>query len=100
MFLCKVTGTVVASQKDMRFQRAKLLIVHPVDLQGTPKGANDMLALDPQYNAGIGDYVLVAREGAVVKQLMDGQETPANVVILGVVDDWSNREALTDSLAS
>lgn len=89
MYLCKVTGTVVASQKHDGFRRAKLLIVHPVDLKGVTKGSNDMLALDPQYNAGIGDYVLVAREGAVVKQLMDGQETPANVVILGVVDNWS-----------
>jgi ethanolamine utilization protein EutN len=88
MMLCKVTGTVVATRKREEFRRAKLLVVHPVDTEGAEAGNRDMLALDPQYGAGIGDYVLVAREGAVVEQLLDGP-TPANVVVLGVVDDWS-----------
>jgi ethanolamine utilization protein EutN len=88
MMLCKVTGTVVATRKREEFRRAKLLVVHPVDTEGVEAGNRDMLALDPQYGAGIGDYVLVAREGAVVEQLLDGP-TPANVVVLGVVDDWS-----------
>ncbi|GIV60432.1 EutN/CcmL family microcompartment protein [Rhodocaloribacter litoris] len=88
MYLCKVTGTVVATRKDERFRPSKLLIVHPVDLAGRLKGIKDQLALDPGYGAGIGDYVLVAREGAVVEQLM-AAPTPANVIVLGVVDGWS-----------
>lgn len=88
MMLCKVTGTVVATRKREEFRRAKLLVVHPVDTEGERTGNRDMLALDPQYGAGIGDYVLVAREGAVVEQLLNGP-TPANVVVLGVIDDWS-----------
>jgi len=35
------------------------------------------------------DVVIVAKEGSVVKQLMRAGEVPANVIILGVVDDWS-----------
>ncbi|GIV61989.1 MAG: hypothetical protein KatS3mg044_0855 [Rhodothermaceae bacterium] len=88
MYLCKVTGTVVAPRKDERFRPTKLLIVHPVDLEGNLKGRKDQLALDPGYGAGIGDYVLVAKEGAVVAQLL-GASTPANVIVLGVVDNWS-----------
>lgn len=94
MTLCKVTGTVVATQKYAGFRPAKLLIVHPITLDGHLKGTTDMLALDPQYNAGEGDIVLVAREGAVVKQLMGGLDTPANVVILGVVDTWNVPEPI------
>ncbi len=93
MFLCRVTGTVVSTQKSDRFRTAKLLIVHRVDTQGDLVGSNELLALDPNYDAGVGDVVLVAKEGAVVAQLMGDDEAPggvpANVIIIGVVDDWS-----------
>lgn len=88
MMLCRVTGTVVATKKREEFRPTKLLIVHPIDEEGRVSGVRDMLALDPQYGAGIGDVVLVAKEGAVVEQLLDGP-APANVIVLGVVDDWS-----------
>ncbi len=89
MFLCKVTGTVVATRKQEAFRPAKLLVVQRVDAQGALEGDRDMLALDPRYGAGVGDYVLVAREGAVVAQLMQAGDVSANVIIVGVVDDWS-----------
>ncbi|HAY36823.1 MAG: ethanolamine utilization protein EutN [Bacteroidetes Order II. Incertae sedis bacterium] len=89
MILCKVTGTIVASRKDVTFRDGKLLIVHPIDTIGDFDGDIDMLAIDPGYGAGMGDTVLVAKEGSIVKQLMNGKDVPANVVILGVVDGWS-----------
>jgi microcompartment protein CcmK/EutM len=94
MNLCKVTGTVVATRKSERFRQAKLLVVHPIDLDGNPVGSKDLLALDPGFDAGTGDVVMVAKEGAVVAQLMDNADedapagTPANVIIIAVVDDW------------
>ena len=89
MFLCKVTGSVVATRKQEAFRPAKLLVVHRVDQHGTElPDAKEMLALDPRFGAGVGDYVLVVREGKAVAQLMD-DAVPANVVIVGVVDDWS-----------
>ncbi len=89
MYLCKVTGAIVSSRKNEHFRNGKLLIVHPVDGLGDLDGEKDMLAIDPGYGAGLGDVVLVAREGAVVRQLMKNDDVPANVVILGVVDNWS-----------
>ena len=89
MFLCRVTGTLVATRKQPAFSPAKLLIVHPIDPAGDLIGRKDLLALDPHFGAGEGDVVLVAREGSAVRQLMGGEAVPANVVILGVVDDWS-----------
>ncbi len=89
MFICKVTGTVVATRKPGVFEKSKLLIVHPVNLDGELEGEEDMLALDPRYNAGEGDYVLVAREGAAVRQVVGEDDVPTNVVILGVIDEWS-----------
>ena len=90
MYLCKVTGTVVATRKQETLRPAKMLVVHRVDEQGALLAeATEMLALDPKYGAGIGDYVLVVREGKAVAQLMESEAVPANVIIVGVVDDWS-----------
>lgn len=89
MFLCKVTGTIVSSRKDVTFRDGKLLVVHPIDSIGDYEDGLDMLAIDPGYGAGMGDVVLVAKEGAIVRQLMKGKDVPANVIILGVVDGWS-----------
>ncbi len=93
MFLCRVTGTVVSTRKSERFRAAKLLIVHRIDEHGALLGTSDLLALDPRYDAGLGDVVLVAKEGAVVAQLMSDDDLPggipANVIIIGVVDDWA-----------
>lgn len=89
MFICKVTGTIVATRKAEALRPAKLLVVRPVDVAGVVVGDKDMLALDPRFGAGVGDYVLVAKEGAVVAQMMDAADVPANVIVLGVVDDWS-----------
>lgn len=89
MQLCKVTGTIVSSRKNQSFRDGKLLIVHPIDTLGDLDGELDMLAIDPGYGAGVDDVVIVAREGAVVKQLMKATDVPANVIILGVVDGWS-----------
>ncbi len=90
MYLCKVTGTVVATRKQESLRPAKLLVVHQVDEHGEVLAeAKEMLALDPKYGAGIGDYVLVVREGKAVAQLMGSEAVSANVVIVGVVDDWS-----------
>ena len=88
MFLCRVRGTVVATRKDARFAQAKLLVVQPIDLEGGLRDDPDMLALDPRFDAGIGDAVLVAREGAVVEQIMGGDPVPTNVVVVAVVDAW------------
>jgi microcompartment protein CcmK/EutM len=89
MQLCRVTGTIVASRKDESLRNGKLLVVHPLTLDGKLDGIKDMLAIDPGFSAGVHDVVLVAREGAVVKQLLGRDDVPANVVILGVVDDWA-----------
>ena len=96
MRLCRVTGSVVATTKSDRFTTTKLLLVLPLNLNGTlvDRGAEEV-AIDPGLSAGVGDAVLVAKEGAVVAQLFDADSppntspTPANVVIVAVVDEWT-----------
>ena len=92
MQLCRVTGTAVAPQKAVAFETSKLLVVQSIRLDGTSDGTPDRLALDPGYGAGTGDVVLVVREGGAVRQILGRDDAPANVVIVGVVDDWSVEE--------
>ncbi len=89
MRLCRVTGTAVSTRKSEAFRKSKMLVVRPVDLEGEVTDESDMLALDPGFGAGEGDVVLIAKEGAVARQITGESDLPANVVVLGVVDDWS-----------
>lgn len=97
VYLGRITGSVVATQKDERLRAHRLLLVRPLGLDGVlAEGAEDV-ALDPGLDAGVGDAVLVVKEGAVVADLFDrgqpegGRATPANVVIVAIVDDWTPR---------
>lgn len=78
----------VAAQKNETFRAAKLLVVQMIGTDGEASGSREMLALDPGFGAGTGDVVLVARQGQVVHQIMNDDSVPANVIIVGVVDDW------------
>ncbi len=87
MMLCKVVGTLVSTQKDEELRLAKLLIVKPINLDGSFQNAREMIAIDTQ-DAGEGDMVLVAQEGAVVEQVMRSDKVPANTIVMAVVDGF------------
>jgi microcompartment protein CcmK/EutM len=87
MMLCKVIGTLVATQKDEALRPAKLLIVKPINLDGSFSTARDMIAIDTQ-DAGEGDLVLIAQEGAVVEQVLGSEKVPANTIVMAVVDGF------------
>lgn len=96
MRLCRVTGSIVATRKSDRLRPTKLLLVRTLSLDGeVAAGAAEDVAIAPGLSAGVGDAVLVAKEGAVVAQLFDegapdgAPPTPANVVIVAVVDGWT-----------
>ena len=87
MTLCKVTGTIVSTQKNESLKGYKLLIVQPIDLDGKPIG-RDMLAID-QVDAGVGDTVLCLQEGAGAQQILKRKDVPIHTVIVAVVDGLS-----------
>ena len=87
MTLCKVTGTIVSTQKNQNLKEYKLLIVQPIDLDGKPIG-RDMLAID-QVDAGVGDTVLCLQEGAGAQQILKRKDVPVHTIIVAVVDGIS-----------
>ena len=84
MTLCKVTGTLVSTQKNQHLKSYKILIVQPIDLEGNYIG-RDILALD-SVDAGVGDTVLVVQEGQSAAQVLKNKKVPVHSVIVAVVD--------------
>ncbi len=90
MTLCKVSGTIVSTQKKEQLRDKKILIVQPVSLAGNPLG-RDFLALDV-VDAGVGDMVLVVQEGQAAAQLLRRKDVPVHSIVVAVVDDLDVQE--------
>jgi ethanolamine utilization protein EutN len=90
MILCKVTGTIVSTQKRESLKNQKILTVQPIDLDGLAKG-RDLLAIDT-VDAGLGDTVLVVQEGQAAAQLLKRKDVPVHSVIVAVVDGFEVAE--------
>lgn len=84
MILAKVIGTVVATIRHPDFENRRLLAVQPLMLPGEqPEG--DFIALDNTH-AGIGDTVLIMREGNGTRQVLNQPDGCVNSLIIGIVD--------------
>jgi len=86
MFLAKIKGNLVSTQKNEHLKGHKLLIVQAIGLDGNFIGEREHIALD-LIDAGIGDTVLVAREGDAVQQILGHDKAPVNTMIIAIVDD-------------
>jgi len=81
----RVTGNLVATQKDERLEGTKLLLVQPLDLTGAPAGT-PLVAFD-SVDAGVGDRVLVVQEGKSAMQILGRGLAAVDAAVVGVVDE-------------
>ncbi|PKN90621.1 MAG: hypothetical protein CVU42_14990 [Chloroflexi bacterium HGW-Chloroflexi-4] len=84
MILAKVIGTVVTTISHQGFKRRRLLVVQPLVMEGE-KADDDFVALDASH-AGIGDTVLINREGGGTRQVLRDPDAPVISLIVGIVD--------------
>lgn len=84
MILGKVVGTVVTTISHPHYKNRRLLVVQPLALEGEQPDA-DFIALD-NTQAGIGDTVLVNREGNGARQVLKNPDACVISVIVGIVD--------------
>jgi ethanolamine utilization protein EutN len=91
MILAKVVGTVVATISHPDYKHRRLLVVQPLGLEGEAPGLRaeapdeDFIALD-NTQAGIGDTVLINREGGGARQVLKNPDACVISVIVGIVD--------------
>jgi ethanolamine utilization protein EutN len=84
MQLARVVGTVVATHKHRAFEGAKLLLVQPVGLDDTPRGAT-LLAVD-SVGAGVTERVLIVLEGRAAGEALGRKGAPVDAAVIGIVD--------------
>jgi microcompartment protein CcmK/EutM len=86
MFLGKVIGNVVATQKDPKFLGFKLLVVQPyVNREsGLVVSGSSIVAVD-SVGAGEGECVLFT-QGSSARLTPGTKEAPVDAVIVGIVD--------------
>ena len=85
MILARVVGNVVATQKDHRYEGGRIMVVRPINPDGSDAG-DELLALDA-VDSGVGDMVVVVREGWSASTTSTGSPGAAiDSAIIGVVD--------------
>ena len=84
MQIARVVGTVVSTQKHRKFEGAKLLLVQPLNLDETPRGAA-LLAIDG-VGAGVHEKVLIVLEGRAAGEVLNKKAVPVDAAIIGIID--------------
>jgi ethanolamine utilization protein EutN len=82
--IARVVGTVVATQKHRKFEGAKLMLVQPLNPDGSPRGAS-LLAVDG-VGAGIHEKVLIVLEGRAAGEALGRKAAPVDAAIIGIID--------------
>lgn len=86
MILGKVVGTIVTTISHPHYKNRRLLVVQPLVMDGdSTEPTDDFIALD-NTQAGIGDTVLVNREGNGARQVLKNPDACVISVIVGIVD--------------
>ncbi len=86
MFLAKVIGNVVATQKDPKLQGSKLLLVQPyVTRDGALVASGSSIVAVDILGAGVGECVLFT-QGSSARLTPSTREAPIDAVIVGIVD--------------
>ena len=89
MFIARVTGSVVSTQKVESMTGHKLLVVEPYRLEDKKRGSlvttgRTFIAVDT-LGAGENDYVLIT-QGSSARLTPETKTLPIDAVIIGIVD--------------
>lgn len=84
MLIGRVIGDVVATQKVRSHEGRKILVVQPLNLDGSDRG-DPVLALDA-VDAGIGERVLLTTEGFSAMTAVGRPNSPIDSAVIGVID--------------
>jgi ethanolamine utilization protein EutN len=83
MIIGRIQGTVVSTQKDERLQGKKLLIVKPINLDGSDQSGY-VVAVDT-VGAGFHEKVIVVG-GSSARMAEGNKDCPVDSAIIGVID--------------
>lgn len=96
MFVAKVTGSLVSTQKVDSMRGYKLLVVEPYRLEA--KGRQELVTTGRTFiavdmlGAGEGEYVLLT-QGSSARLTPETRELPIDAVVVGIVDSVNVEQA-------
>ncbi len=89
MFVAKVTGSLVSTQKVEAMKGCKLLVVEPYRVDPEKRKSlvttgRTFVAVD-MLGAGVGDYVLLT-QGSSARLTPETKNMPIDAVVVGIID--------------
>lgn len=84
MLIARVVGELVATQKHSSHEGCKLLVVQPLNLDGSDRG-DAVVAVDA-VDAGPGDRVLLVTEGFSAMTSVGRPQSPIDMAVIGFID--------------
>lgn len=90
MFIAKVTGSLVSTQKVSAMVGYKLLVVEPFRVEAKQRKSlattgRTFIAVD-MLGAGEGDYVLIT-QGSSARMTPETKQLPIDTVVVGIIDN-------------
>jgi microcompartment protein CcmK/EutM len=86
MFIAKVIGNVVSTQKIAKFRGMKLLLVQPyINKEGKLQISGSSVVAVDGVGAGVGECVLFT-QGSSARLTPATKDAPVDAVIVGIVD--------------
>jgi microcompartment protein CcmK/EutM len=85
MFLAKVVGTLVATQKEASLDGLKFLVVCRLD--GDGRETDSFTVAADAVGAGLDEVVMIAT-GSSARQTRRTENRPCDAVIMAIVDTW------------
>ena len=83
MYMARVVGTVVSTQKESTVDGLRFMLLRQCDLQGNPDGG--LVVAADAVGAGVGEVVLYA-SGSSARQTRLTDARPVDCVIMAIVD--------------
>lgn len=87
MFIAQVVGTVVAPVQHPFFDGKKLLLVRTEQPHNGARCAPGVMLAVDRVGAGIGEKVLVLKEGSSARDLFGDRLAPVRTLIVGIIDE-------------
>jgi microcompartment protein CcmK/EutM len=85
MLIARVAGDLTATQKHPSHEGRKILLVQPLNLDGTDRGGA-LVALD-SVDAGVGDHVLIVTDGfAAMTAVGRPLGSPIDMAVIAFID--------------
>jgi ethanolamine utilization protein EutN len=85
MLIARVIGELVATEKHPSHAGLKVLLVQPLNLDGSNRG-DAVVAVDT-VDAGVGDRVLLSTDGFAASSSVGRPQSPIDMAVLGFIDE-------------